>query len=408
MLAKLASHNPDIDLLIKTGYAVAIDSSGHLIIRDIPYLDAQLGLKWGAIVSTFRTIDGDIIKQNDHVIYFAGEMPYGLDGKSMSYLGGGAHDRLVLSEAAQDVVIQHFFSYKFKEAGAMKDYPDFEKKIDAYVRQICTPALVKFGVSPYTGRVIDNIIPDPIFKFPDTHTSRAKLTDFSSKFENDVIAIIGAGGTGSYIIDFLAKTRVYEIRIFDMDEYQVHNAFRSPGSSYKEEFGKAKVDVLFKRYDTFRNGVVPIRKFVDADCAADLEGVTFAFVSVDKGSSRSQIFDLLIKAKIPFIDVGMGLKKKNDCIRGTVRSTYFSVEKADEIRSMNLAEMSDAENNIYQTNIQISELNALNACLAVMQFKKIRGFYADDHNSFNVLLKVADMKPSFLPDQYVENSSSET
>jgi hypothetical protein len=38
-----------------------------------------------------------------------------------------------------------------------------------------------------------------------------------------------------------------------------------------------------------------------------LEGVTFAFVCVDRGSARAGIFDLLISRGIPFIDVGMGL-----------------------------------------------------------------------------------------------------
>lgn len=406
MLAKLASLNPDIASLIKKGHAVAIDSTNHLIIRDVPYLDAQLCLKWGSIVSTFKTVEGDILKQNDHVIFFAGEMPHGLDGNPMAYLGGGPHSGLVLSKESNDVVVQRSFSYKRVEGGEKKDYLDFETKIDAYVGQVCTPAMDKFGVSPYTGRVVNSCAPDPIFKFPDTHTSRANLTEFSSKFETDIIAIIGAGGTGSYILDFLAKTRVKEIRIFDMDQYQVHNAFRSPGTSQKDEFGKAKVDVLFKRYDTLRHGLVPVRQYVDADSSADLEGVTFAFVSVDTGSSRSRIFDLLISLKIPFIDVGMGLHKKNDSLRGTVRTTYFPVEQADEVRKIGLADTAGAAENIYKSNIQISELNALNAGLAVIKFKKIRGFYANDNDWYNVFFKIADMKPSFLPDKQDEDSST--
>ena len=43
-----------------------------------------------------------------------------------------------------------------------------------------------------------------------------------------------------------------------------------------------------------------VRKFIDDSCAADLDGVTFAFVCVDKGSSRSGIFDLLILLSISY------------------------------------------------------------------------------------------------------------
>ena len=43
-----------------------------------------------------------------------------------------------------------------------------------------------------------------------------------------------------------------------------------------------------------------------------------------------------------------------------------------------MAEMSDQPDDIYRTNIQISEINALNACLAVIRYKQIRGFYFEE------------------------------
>lgn len=397
MFQRLVSHNPDISRLLQKGYALAVDSTNHLIVRDIPYLDAQKQLKIGSIVAKMTTADNVVFTQQDHQIYFAGEMPHGLDGNPMTHLGGGPAS-ILLSAEAKDVVVQRSFSYKFKDGSSLRAYKDFEEKIDAYVGQICTPAIELFGVSPFTHRAVQSFTPDPIFKFQDTHTSRADLTELAEKLSGDVVAIIGAGGTGSYILDFLSKCRVKEIRIFDLDDYHVHNAFRSPGGVSDGEFGKAKVDVLAGRYSSFRNGIVPLRKFIDSDCAADLEGVTFAFVSVDKGASRSQIFDLLIGQRIPFIDVGMGLKKKSGSLRGMLRATYYPVEKAEEVRKLNLAEMAEAEANLYRTNIQIGELNALNACLAVMKFKKIRGFYDELEDFYSVLFDVSDMKTTFLPE----------
>jgi len=331
-------------------------------------------------------------------------MPHGLDGNPMTHLGGGTTS-ITLSADAKDVIVQRSFSYKLKEGGVLRAYKDFEEKIDSYVGQICTPATELYQVTPLTFRAVQSFTPDPIFKFQDTHTSRADLTELAEKLTGDVVAIIGAGGTGSYILDFLSKSRVKEIRIFDLDDYHVHNAFRSPGGVSDGEFGKAKVEVLANRYSSFRSGIVPVRKFVDSDCAADFEGVTFAFVSVDKGSSRSQIFDLLINQKIPFIDVGMGLKKKNGSLRGMVRSTYYPHEQAEEIRQLGLAEMADNEENLYRTNIQIGELNALNACYAVIKFKKIRGFYGELEDFYNVLFDVSDMKSTFLPEHKDEDST---
>lgn len=67
------------------------------------------------------------------------------------------------------------------------------------------------------------------------------------------------------------------------------------------------------------------------DSAAEFEGVTFAFVCVDRGSARDEIFDLLIQLGIPFIDVGMGLKRKDGPINGMMRVTFFQTENAAEL-----------------------------------------------------------------------------
>lgn len=46
----------------------------------------------------------------------------------------------------------------------------------------------------------------------------------------------------------------------------------------------------------------------------------------------------------------------------------------------------------YRTNIQISEINALNACLAVIRFKQLRGFYFEEIPYYHLLLELGDLK----------------
>jgi hypothetical protein len=132
-------------------------------------------------------------------------------------------------------------------------------------------------------------------------------------------------------------------------------------------------------------------KYIDGSCAGDLDGVTFAFVCVDKGSSRAGIFDLLISKGIPFIDVGMGLDRKRGPIDGMLRVNYYSPERAAELRDRRLAPLFDDPNDIYRNNIQIGELNALNACLAVIRFKQLRGFYFDEEQFYHVLFELNDL-----------------
>ncbi len=387
MLHRLVSHNDDLRRLLEEGYAVAVDSN-HLVVRDIPYLNGEVRLQWGALVAKLEFIDKVRVTQDDHQVYFAGSVPHGLDGNPIPNLAGGP-TTIVLSEACSDVVVQRSFSNKPKATGR---FEDFFHKIESYVAIISGPAMEAHGANPYTFRSVQEAPTDSVFKFHDTLTTRAEVSDLAAKFKDDVIAIIGLGGTGAYVLDFLARTPVREIRAFDLDPYHVHNAFRSPGRLEEGELGKSKAAVYGDRYENFRTGLSVTPAFIDASCHEEVDGVTFAFVCVDKGSSRAGIFDLLISKGIPFIDVGMGLNRKRGAISGLLRTTYYSAEHGQEVREKDLAPLTDDPDDIYRTNIQISELNALNACLAVVRFKQIRGFYFKDAPYHHLVMNVGDLK----------------
>jgi hypothetical protein len=384
---KLVSRNEDLRRLVEKGYAVAFDS-GYLIIRDIPYLDADRNLQIGGIVAKLEFIDQERVTQTDHQIFFAGSIPHGSDGKPIPNLGGGPTE-LALSEASKDVVVQRSFSNKPKATGRFKD---FFEKIESYVTIISGPAITLHGVNPYTFRAVEGVISDSVFKFHDTLTSRAEIIDLSAKFKDDVVAVIGLGGSGAYVLDFLVKTPVRQIRVFDPDPFHVHNAFRSPGRLESTELGKGKAEIYLSRYENFRTGLSVERKLINASSTSELKGVTFAFVCVDKGTSRAAIFDLLMANRIPFIDVGMGLKRKDGKLNGMLRTTYFPAEYAATVRDKRLAALADSPEDLYRANIQISELNALNASLAVIKFKQLRGFYFQDADTYNLLFEIADLK----------------
>jgi hypothetical protein len=387
MFHELVSHNDDLRRLVEKGYALSMDSN-YLIVRDIPYLNERSELQVGAIVTKLVFVDQERVALEDHQIFFAGTVPHGLGGAPIPNLGGGATN-LALSEACKDVVVQRSFSNKPKGTGR---FEDFFEKIESYVAQISGPAIHMHRVTPYTFRVVEGAEPNSVFKVHDTLTSRAEISDLSAKFVNDEVAIIGLGGTGSYVLDFLVKTPVRSIRGFDPDLFCVHNAFRSPGALTLTEFGKPKAEVYQARHDNFRHGLSIERKFIDGSSGDDLIGVTFAFVCVDRGSSRAGIFDLLLSKSIPFIDVGMGLQRKQGPLRGLLRTTFFSTERGQMVREMRLADESDDPDDIYRTNIQIGELNALNACLAVIKFKQLRGFYFEEVPLFHLLFDIGDLK----------------
>lgn len=390
MFLELANHNEDLKLLLEKGYAITEDN-GYLVVRDIPYLDNNGNCKIGAIVTLISDIDGKKVKPHDHQIFFVGSHPCELDGTAIRGLGGGPTTLTLAS--SPDIVVERSFSNKLMtESGTLRDYRDFFEKIEHYVAIIAGPAKEKCGVEPYTFRLIEEVPTKSVFKFRDTLTSRAQMVDLSAKFADDIVAVIGLGGTGSYVLDFLVKTPVKEIRGFDMDEFHVHTAYRSPGKLADTELGKNKAEVYRSRYENFREGLRLERRYIDAQSSESIEGVTFAFVCVDKGKSRAGIFDLLMSNSIPFVDVGMGLSRRQGPIDGTLRATYYSVEDAQRLRELALAELVDDPADEYRIHIQIAELNALNAALAVIKFKQIRGFYFDKDALNSLVMQVGNIK----------------
>ena len=78
----------------------------------------------------------------------------------------------------------------------------------------------------------------------------------------------------------------------------------------------------------------------------------------------------------------MGILNVDDSLLGNLRVTTATPLKNDHLENR-IATMDTADNE-YNTNIQISELNALNAALAVVKWKKLSGFYHDfgkEHHS---------------------------
>lgn len=379
---RLVSHNEDLQRLVTKGYAIAFDGN-HLVIRDIPYLNEQGTLEVGAIISKLNFVDENRVTQVDHQIYFCGSHPCELNGTRIQNFAGG---EMSFPLQSPDLKVERSFSNKPQ---GQNGFVDHFAKIENYVALISGPAMEIHDVTPYTFKEYDSY-QESVFKFSDTLTSRAEIGDLSCKFKDDVVAIIGLGGTGSYLLDFLVKTPVKEIRGFDADYFHVHNSFRSPGKLDPNELGKSKAEVYFNRYEGFRYNVSIENQFIYANSDELFQGVTFAFVCVDKGASRFEIFQLLVKMGIPFIDVGMGLNRKGGPISGLIRTTYYSVESARAIVDKKLAPMADYPDDEYRINIQISELNALNASMAMIKYKQVRGFYNDSNNFYHSLYEIDD------------------
>ena len=365
------NHSPDLKALADDGYDVAI-VSGYLVIRDVPYVNAGRQVKLGILVSTLD-LSGDVTtRPSTHVAMFAGEHPCDRNGRELEKIKHGS----ARQEISDGLAVNHSFSSKPADG-----YRDYHHKMATYIGIISGPAeAIDPSATARSRRVIESHDPDTVFKYLDTASSRAGIAALSNKLELARIAIVGLGGTGSYILDLVAKTPVREIHVFDGDDFLQHNAFRSPSAPSLEELRAVpkKVRHHARRYSLMRYGIVEHDVDLDEGNVDALEGMDFAFICVDRGEAKRPIVEKLEELGIPFIDVGMGLELVDDRLQGVVRVTASTPDKRDHVRDKKRIGLSGGgADGVYSRNIQIAELNALNAALAVIKWKKLFGFYRD-------------------------------
>lgn len=375
MSHRLIDRSPDLAALRKAGFHIVI-SNGYLLLKDVPYVTSSREVrKDGVLVSELDTevVDGQEVtrKPEKHTVFWIGDYPCHADGRQIGSfyhpnqgqdLGGGLHVNFMFSAKA--------------------NYRDYQHKLQAYLGWIVGEARKLDPDATAETHPIYAADPDDddVFHYIDTASSRVRIGADNDKLRDQRVGIIGVGGTGSYVLDFVAKTRVAEIRIFDGDRFDTHNAFRAPGAWSLEELDakKSKVRNFIDIYSKLRRRGLSgqSEKITDKNLYL-LEGLTFVFLCVDQGKAKRAIVDWLLEQKIPFINVGMGITRAPSGLQGMVRLVTCTSSKHDHIaRHIAFGEDDEAENE-YATNIQIAELNALNAAMAVIRWKKVVGFYRD-------------------------------
>jgi ThiF family len=374
MSQQLISLNPELKRLRDEGHNVRIEA-GHLVIAGIPYVANDRSTKTGILV-TDLVVSADVVSgMGTHVIHFAGDYPCDQHGAPLAKIKN-VSDR---KEIVPGIIIEHSFSSK--PAGG-KPYADYYDKVTTYVEMISAPAIeLDSSLTPRMFPPLETGSDESPFQYVDTATSRAGIGAISSKLELDAIAIIGLGGTGSYVLDFVAKTPVKGIHLFDEDVFSNHNAFRAPGAASIEELRDRpkKVDYLLEKYSKMHRHIHAYPYRMDGKAIEELLSMSFVFICIDDGPAKKAILRALKAAKIPFIDVGMGLNVSPDGkLFGAVRVVTWTPEsdgRFDMDKRISYGEAPDGA--LYATNIQVAELNCMNACMAVIRWKKYLGFYAD-------------------------------
>lgn len=373
-MSNALENHDDLKQLVERDYALSV-MGAHLVVNDVFYLDAAGALQKGCLAAKLNLPTPNTLgSPYNHQMYWSGTDPHYADGTAIPDLGTGT----VLLPIGDTTYVRHLSNKP------VEGFATYSLMVEHYVSLISGPAEQKFGVSARTGATYD-VPPDTSpFKVRDTFSAKAEIMDLNQLIADDRVAIIGLGGTGGFVLDFIVKTPVAAIDAYDFDTFKVHNGFRLPGEVPMGQFGHLKTDVMRRKYEPFRHGLTFHNKRIGAGDEGLFGGTTFAFVCIDDGEARAEICEMLTRLGIDFIDAGMGVEKEEGSLDGLIRTTLFT--QATAAKAMEEVPLDRrVEDGAYRTFVQIAELNALNAALAIMRFKQLRGFYRDEaryRNSF--------------------------
>jgi hypothetical protein len=374
MSVALFSLNADLKALRDEGYFVQC-VGGLLLMREVPYVNSQRQVRRGILYSPLCLSGDRTVKPEPHTVFFDGEFPCTAAGVPLHAISAGT----ARMELGHGLSAEHTFSSKPGPQG----YRDYFEKMTTYANILAGQAAVLDPSS--TARVYRQLDdPEDAFHYADTASARAGITALSERLEDERVAIVGVGGTGAYVLDQIAKTPVREIRLIDGDEFLQHNAFRAPGAPSIEELRTTprKVEHFATLYGRMHRHIVPHAVELTESTAHLLDGVTFAFLCMDAGPTKRMAVDELDRRGIPFIDTGMGLELNGHSLGGILRVTTSVPGRREAAR--NRMDFEQGKDGVYASNIQVADLNMLSAALAVIKWKKLRGFYRDldlEHHS---------------------------
>ena len=206
LISRSAEHrqlqdSADLQRLQDDGYEIEV-RAGNLLIGHVPFRNAEGAVAYGTFVCPLDLAGNVTAQPNDHVLRLTGGVPHDEDGnKWMS---------IIADESPMNVAgLTTSATLSQKPLGGDGKFRDFHHKMTTYVGILAGPARrIDADATAQTFPVFVDEDGDLLFNYIDTASSRAGITETTAKLKVGSVAIVGLGGTGSYILDYIAKTPV--------------------------------------------------------------------------------------------------------------------------------------------------------------------------------------------------------
>lgn len=194
-----------------------------------------------------------------------------------------------------------------------RDYEDAWEALNNYVTHIYSLFLGRSvsrqeaAARPYTFDVLGDQLPEAV--------------EWRGLVAQEHVAIIGLGGVGAWIADFVVKASPREVHGWDYDCIEPKNILRMPGGLDPNVWiGRPKADWYQETYSLIHTNVRGHNvKVLPESVQGITEGITFAFVAVDDADDRMMVCDTLANAGIPFVVVGLSPVRKEKRVRVSMR-----------------------------------------------------------------------------------------
>jgi molybdopterin-synthase adenylyltransferase len=167
-------------------------------------------------------------------------------------------------------------------------------------------AASQFGVA--LGRVEETALELKILPARYQRNRRTISTDDQLRLFRSIVAVVGCGGLGGYMVEELARLGVGTIRAMDPDVFEEHNLNRQILCTI-ENLGTSKTEAARTRAEAINPAVqiMPIREAVSAANGAGLlQGAHVVLDALDSVPARMELADLCETLEIPLVHGSIG------------------------------------------------------------------------------------------------------
>ena len=245
-----------------------------------------------------------------------------------------------------------------------REYEDAWEALNNYVKQIYALFLGRSASRgeaaprPYTFDVLGDQLPEAV--------------EWRGLVAQERVAIVGLGGVGAWIADFVVKADPQEVHGWDYDCIEPKNILRMPGGLDPGAWiGRPKAGWFQETYSLIHTNVHGHDvKVLPVNVQEVIEGTTFAFVVVDHADDRMMVCDALANAGIPFVVAGLSPVRKDKRVKVSMRIVTAHVGVSswrDAIPQVGQAGQDD------YGSLELPDVYSTAAGWAIQSWRKVRG-----------------------------------